>query len=244
MVEVVVDDRTDTWTTPGRGLNAVFDYRFRPETTDWNTVSSILTADEYGLAGMHLTGWAIDVGAHIGGMTIGLALNNPDLRVIAIEPVPGNVELLRRNVERNGLNDRVVVIDGAAGTDGECVIAWNWDDGAGSSLTGHRFIGGSSLAQGNPDIPHSETTVRSWSLAGLLKEYDIDDLALLKIDAEGAEAVFLKTPALAKVARIVGEWHPPYIKDRAHLLKLLSKTHAVTFSGAEGGPSGFDAVRR
>lgn len=243
MVEAVVVDLQDTWTTPGRGVSAIFDYRYRPETTDWNTVSSILTADEYGIAGMTLSGWAIDVGAHIGGMTIGLALNNPDLRVIAIEPVPGNVELLRRNVANNGLTDRVIVLDGAAGIEGECQIAWNWNDGDGSSLTGHRFIGGSSLAMDNPGVPHDEVTVRSHSLAGLIKEYGIQDVAFLKIDCEGCEATFLRSTAVKHVARIVGEWHPPYA-TQASILKMLGKTHDVTFGEPEGGPAGFSAVRR
>lgn len=51
--------------------------------------------------------WIVDVGANIGTPAIPAA-RVTGRRVLAIEPVPGNVELLRENVSQNGLADRVL----------------------------------------------------------------------------------------------------------------------------------------
>lgn len=51
----------------------------------------------------------IDVGANIGIMCCSLATQRPDLKIIAIEPVPPNVECLRRNVQANGLTNVEVI---------------------------------------------------------------------------------------------------------------------------------------
>src|SRR5256885_2059950 len=89
-------ERTATWTTPrGNGLSITY----REGTSDWNTISSCLTHDEYGLRDLHVSGLALDIGAHVGAVTLALLADNADLRVIALEPVPDNVDLLKRNVE-------------------------------------------------------------------------------------------------------------------------------------------------
>ena len=242
-IEAVVNE-TERWTTPG-GHEAIFTYRYRPETTDWNSISSILTHDEYGIRALALTGWAVDVGAHVGSMAIALALDHPDLRVIAIEPVPDNVRLIALNVEQNGLSDRVVVLAGGAGAPKAKTqrVAWNWNDGPDGMNTGHRFIGGSHLALDNPDITHEEVSVPSWSVSRLLAHVGADRFALLKIDCEGCEAAFLTDPAIARIDRIVGEYHPPYI-DPARLHALLDATHEVTIADPAAHLGAFMAVRR
>src|SRR5947208_16888203 len=92
--------QVDTWLTPhGRGTSRVT----RPGTSDWNTVSACNGSnDEYHLP-EGLQGWALDVGAHIGALTVPLLVDNPGLRAVAIEALPENVELLRMNLERNGV---------------------------------------------------------------------------------------------------------------------------------------------
>ena len=234
---------TETWTTPG-GHAASFTYRFRPETTDWNSISSILTHDEYEVRNLDLSGWAIDVGAHVGSMAIALALDHPDLRVIAIEPLPDNIRLIERNVEQNGLTGRVLVLAGGAGGPKSKTerIAWNWDDGGGMN-SGHRFIGGSHLALDNPDIAHEEISVPSWSVGKLLAHVGAERFAFVKIDCEGCEAAFLTDPAIGRVDLIIGEYHPPYI-DPAKLHKLLDPTHEVTIADPNAHLGAFRAVVR
>jgi FkbM family methyltransferase len=56
-------------------------------------------------------GYLLDVGANIGLVTIPLALaNDCETPVIAVEAVPDNIDALLRNVDANGLNDRIKVL--------------------------------------------------------------------------------------------------------------------------------------
>ena len=219
-----------------RGNPATMHYR--TDSSDWNTLYSALTEDEYGLRSRHLTGRALDIGAHIGGVAIGLAIDNPDLIVVAVEPVPDNARLLRLNVAANGLTDRVTVIEGAAGHG--AVTVWYGYRGS-ETAEHHAFIGNSSLAYDHGGAnEHESVTYDGWALADLADS----DVALLKIDNEGGEFDFLTDPAIARCAVIVGEWHNVRGHVQGDIATLLGATHDVTFSGPVGGPGGFLAVRR
>ena len=102
------------------------------------------------------------------------------------------------------------------------------------------------------------------SLSDLLETYGIDDVRFLKIDAEGAEWAFLDTPAVERIAEMIGEYHGDYagqaadavrtspttgptgpIGDgQAEMRRLLERTHAVTFDTPFPTTGLFRAVRR
>ena len=149
---------TAEWRTP-HGNPAWLTYR--RDTTDWNTISACLanpyqpeTGDEYHIpAG--LSGWALDLGAHVGAVTIGLLLDNPDLTVLAIEAVPENVELINENLALNGLTDRATVWHAAGWSkSGEMTVEYDYKGS--ETAEQHRFIG-SRLAvdvRRTPDLCH------------------------------------------------------------------------------------------
>jgi hypothetical protein len=60
-------------------------------------------------------GTLIDVGANLGYFPLLWAAARPDNKCVAFEASPRNIDLLRRNVARNGLGDRIAVIPHAAG---------------------------------------------------------------------------------------------------------------------------------
>ncbi len=198
----------------------------RDETSDFNTVNSCAGGnDEYRLP-RGLTGWAVDVGAHIGAVTVPLLLDNPDLRVIAIEAIPENVALLHSNLERNGVADRCTVLWGAATkAAGESVRI-----GSGSD-SHHRYIGGM----------HSEiepvTMAPGWSLVEVLADLDGKPVRWMKIDCEGCEYSFLDSPFIGEVQEITGEVH----FGAQRLRDLLEPTHVVT-AEQDFGP--FTAILR
>lgn len=67
----------------------------------------------------------VEVGANIGMSTIPLA-KKTGLRVLAVEPIPANYELLRRNVEQNGLADRIMLANVAiSDRPGAVTMAWH-----------------------------------------------------------------------------------------------------------------------
>jgi FkbM family methyltransferase len=172
----------------------------REGTNDENICRSILVEDEYRIRPLRLAGTALDIGAHIGAASVLLAVLNPELRIIAVEPIPPNLDLLRENIDRNRIADRVEVLDGAAGR-GKVRVAWNWRGDP--SAVHHRFIGNQHFSSGTP---HDTVTVRGYTLRQLVWLAG-GAVSFLKIDAEGAERTWLRGPALRRVGIIAGEWH-------------------------------------
>lgn len=203
-------------TTPG-GHPAHFLCRI--DTSDETIVRSVVGDDEYGLAGLQLDGYALDVGAHIGGVAISLALDHPELTVIAVEALPANLAVLLPNINLNGLYGRVIPLAGAAARErvGAIRVAYGFD-----GL--HRYIG--NLQQ---DGATETRWVRAASLTEILDNRGIQEAALLKIDCEGCEWDFLTDPAVSRVRLIVGEVHPGASDDPFVAISgLLASTHEVT----------------
>ena len=231
-----------TFTTPRKHPALM---RYRLETSDWNTLWSAMNEDEYKLANLPtLVGTAVDIGAHLGSVGIGLALDNPDLRVVCVEPVPENAELLQLNVDTNGLSDRVKVLQVAAASPEHETTLVRWRYRGSELLDHHAFIGNASLVEGTgvADAEHEEEQIACVSISGLIREYG--PLRLLKIDCEGCEWSALQDPAVAEVPLILGEWHPTAGKTVADLIALLDETHILSFEGPQAGPQEFTAVRR
>lgn len=233
-----------TWRTPA-GHEAQMEYR--EGTSDWNTISACLrnpmadTGDEYHLPS-GLSGWALDVGAHIGAVTVGLLLDNPDLRVVAIEAVEPNVELLRANLERNGLTSRAVVLHGAA-WDGVGTTQVEYGYTGSETARVHTFIGSVSPWIDAADRLYAEVPIVS--LADALA-YTDGGFVWVKTDCEGCEHRFFRGPGLAELGPIIGEWHMRDGTPQA-FAEQLSATHTVTWSAGDGqgGPfEAFAAARR
>ena len=195
--------------------------------------------DEYHLPS-GLSGWALDVGAHIGSVTVALLLDNPELRVVAIEAVPDNVELLRANLELNGVADRCVILAGAAWKGrGSIDVEYGY---TGSELAEtHAYIGSVTPWLDAPGTKRT-ATVPIVTLAAALTRTDGQGFVWVKTDCEGAEHVFFKGAALRKVGTIEGEWHERDGSPESFAAQL-SATHDVTWEqGIGGGP--FTAIRR
>lgn len=202
----------------------------RPDTTDAMTAEACLPADEYGLRGRAFSGVALDVGAHIGAVTLALLADHPDLTVVAVEPLPENLALLRQNLALNGFADRAVVLEGAVGAER---IFYGRSDSPFAHQ--HRYIG-------NADWQDEAQSVEAqvYSLADLRS---FGAVALCKIDCEGGEWGFLDSPAVGDVAEFVGEFHTRGANGAQRLHELLDATHEVRVDLSQhSGP--FRAVRR
>ena len=232
---------TREWQTPAGNVARI---TYRRDTSDWNTVSACLRnpyggGDEYHLPS-GLSGWGLDVGAHIGSVTIGLLLDNPDMRVVAIEAVPPNVELIRQNLEQNGLTGRCVLLAGAAWK-GRGSIDVEYGYTGSEFVESHRFIGSITPwidAPGGKD----HASVPRYGLKDALAYTKGEGFVWAKSDCEGCEFPFFRGPLLAKVGTIEGEWHE---RDGTpeQFAEQLGKTHEVTYAqGIGSGP--FRAVRR
>jgi FkbM family methyltransferase len=210
---------------------------YRKDTNDWNTLHATLDQDEYKLP-RDLAGTALDVGGYLGSVGIALALDNPAIAVTIVEPVPGNAELIRQNIELNEVGERVTLIEGAVSGDREPVTVWFGYRGN-ESAEHHAFVGNSTLAYDSGGaLPHDEVVHVPHTLE------DFGYVTFLKIDCEGGEWAFLDSPAAGHIETIVGEAHSVRGHRGDDIASLLAATHDVTIVGDPAGTCEFRAVRR
>jgi FkbM family methyltransferase len=119
----------------------------------------------------------VDVGAHVGVVSMYLAKRYPFLQVYAVEPEPRNYECLIRNLELNGLTN-VTAINKAVSGDGgkKRLYADPWDSTwatiKAETAFARRFL--------------RMSEVESMTLDDLFEEYGIEHCRLLKMTAPGA----------------------------------------------------------
>ena len=233
-------------------LNEEQGFAVREGTTDAMAVMA-LANDEYRIRSRSLSGWAIDVGAHIGTVAITMARQNPGLRVLAVEAVPENSDLLEQNIKRMAPGQVTSIRAWAAGPNdltGTCHYGYKGhrDTESDGYISAHRFIGNTWTDLAGPEFSVEMPAV---SIDGLMERYAIDEVELIKIDCEGCEWAFLDTPAISKVKSIVGEYHGGYPGKPGHqpnpiakLDHLLGRTHRLEiFDSAETVVGLFEATR-
>jgi FkbM family methyltransferase len=148
---------------------------------------------------------AIDVGAHIGGVSIILATLNPKIRIIAIEPASSNYESLCGNLTANGITNVTPVRQAVMGERGEMTLTWAPHATAGSTV-GLSDASRRAREQGG----WSSETVSCITLDDVFTEHGIDRCSWLKLDCETAEwGILAKSNALGRVDRMAVELHLP-----------------------------------
>ena len=147
----------------------------------------------------------VDIGAHVGLFGVSFLEQFPGAVIVAFEPDPGNAAVLRRCIERNGLEDHWTVLPVCAGT----------ADGTTRFLAG-RFA--ESHVGDDPDALELP----------VLDVYPyLADADVIKMDAEGAEWGILSDPRFARLQAdvLALEYHPrgcPGTDPRSTLLALLA----------------------
>ncbi len=143
----------------------------------------------------------IDVGAHIGLFAIYAATGARGVRVYAYEPVPDNLQLLRRNIDRNHLAERVTwEALGLAGTRGYRRLYLFQHD------VRHSMYPSLPLHA----APRGSIAVECITLQDVFERHGLQRCDLLKIDCEGAEyeCVYSTPPeVLSRIGAIRLEYH-------------------------------------
>lgn len=135
----------------------------------------------------------IDIGAQIGLFSLFAASRSA--RVYSFEPFPENFSMLKENIARNHLEDRVLPFRLAV-----------WSTLGQVELYRSDLSGSHSVMVRSSASVHAETT----TLERIMNDHRIGRCGLLKIDAEGSEYPILYTTprdVLARVDRISLEWH-------------------------------------
>jgi FkbM family methyltransferase len=187
----------------------------------------------------------VDLGGHVGLFGLFMRGLFPDANVVSFEPDPNNVDVLRRNIDANGLAERWRVLESCAATsDGQVEFESNYhlsriapaSDPALGEIHGH--IGAAfGFLEGTALLQPAHRQVASRDVFPFLEEAD-----LLKIDIEGSEWEILADPRFAELdaAAIVLEYHPSY-RSGPHAEAAVQR--ALERAGYEtGGPiKGTDA---
>lgn len=217
-------------------------YHVRVGTNDGALVSAVVASDEYLLSGLpDLTGWAMDIGAHIGSVAIALALDHPDLQVIAVEAVPENAEMIALNAAENGVADRVHVVSAAAGDCSQetAPVEYRWSSMGSieeSYVDQNRYVGN---VWREPNGGAEVVQVPVVTIASLRERFGVEDFRYVKSDCEGCEWRFFAEGA-QHIEEICGEWHDRRVAD----IVALFPGHDVTILEDKGGIGMFRAVRR
>ena len=131
----------------------------------------------------------LDVGANIGLHSVAWAVNNPTAKIFAFEPVPSNCEVLLRNADRAGVEDRIVLSKAALSDADGVATLYECVDSAYSTL------------HDRAAMPVSESyEVATMTVDAFAASRGVERVDFLKIDTEGLERAVL-AGAEATIAR-------------------------------------------
>ena len=146
-------------------------------------------------------GTVVDVGANIGDSPVYFAANG--MNVIAVEPYPSNAELALINAGKNGLADKIKVLNSAVG-------------GVVASVK----VDSEVFPDKSSDLKQKESGVEIpvLTLDAILKNYRLEEI-FLKMDCEGCEYDSLlgsSDATILKFSKIAMEYHhgPERIVDK------------------------------
>jgi len=188
------------------------EYIYTPDSNDasvYGCIREIVLNNEYrlDLFKNRVGKYFIDIGANCGIASIILAKQNPNSTILAYEPNPQCFQLLKSNVEINKLKNIKIFNMGVSDNITKNLLL---------TITPGFSGGGTTYAKqgefkqaynvSGPDVLAVECT----SLDNIVKDSNISEIELLKIDCEGAEYSIIYNSEYFKqkiVKNIVGEFH-------------------------------------
>jgi FkbM family methyltransferase len=190
-------------------------YEVRPNTTDLAVINEAVCLDPYLKRGhLHLSpdSTVVDVGANIGDFTIQAAKLCPAGHVYAVEPISGNCECIRRQLQLNQVTNVTILHLALGDCDGEVAI--------------HNAGSHSSVYWGED----ASERVRQVNLESFMHDHNIETIDLLKLDCEGAEWNILpgavaQFPKIRQICmeyhngKLNAEWLEPWLVEQGYTVR-------------------------
>ena len=174
----------------------------------------------------------LEVGANIGYYTVQGAMAAPDAAHTAVEAQPDSAEIIRQNVELNGLSNVKVVHAAAVGEKTSDTVELALPDA-------ERYVAptGAFLAAGTEGVGLVRAARRLITVPAVGFAELVDGVTLLKLDIEGMEHAALEV-ALPLLLRQRATLFVEVLRDtprlRAHLVEMLGhdyEMHVLTPTG-------------
>lgn len=156
-----------------RSPHAAHPLAFRRGTSDLSVFRQVFLGLEYACVPNDRAARIIDCGANVGYASAYLLSRYPDAELVAVEPDPGNFEILVRNLAPYG--PRARAIHGAV-----------WSHATRLSMAAPDYRDGEAWAR---QVREGGDEVAAYGVADLLRIAGWERADLLKMDIEGAEAV-------------------------------------------------------
>ncbi|MCS6776381.1 MAG: FkbM family methyltransferase [Chloroherpetonaceae bacterium] len=175
----------------------------------------------------------VDLGANIGLAALYLATRYQSSLLIAVEPVPANADLARRNLERNNICAQVLLA--AAGP----------KDGT-AHLQQTASSTNSTIAFTAAPVTEATHTVAVLGMSSVLRALPPDTpIDLIKMDIEGSEEALLRgdTSWLQRVRALIVEFHP-HLTDPSPLIPVIEASGLERVSHHTAAPEIVLFVRR
>ncbi len=150
----------------------------------------------------------VDVGAHIGAFAKLWHKRNPRARIVCVEACPENLAALQANV-----GEFATVIQAACTYEPGQLALLNavrphCESTGGSTVLPADKLDEKSLHQPGYQYWHDRRPLPKLTLEELMDQLGVDHIDLLKLDCEGSEfSILEKTPSLARIHFILGEYH-------------------------------------
>jgi FkbM family methyltransferase len=136
----------------------------------------------------------VDVGANAGFYSLSLAILNPEVKTISIEPNAEVAVILAKNIEINNLDKRITIVNSAVGS--------NVEESRTLFIPKITGTGGGSLNNLHPEEGKPFTReIKVDTLDNLIS--NVEPIDLMKIDVEGFEFEVIKGSE-----NLIEKWHP------------------------------------
>ena len=190
--------------------------RIRVDSTDMIAFTHVWLLREYERDGFEIKNKdvVLDIGAHIGLFALYSSQFCKNGKIYCFEPIKENFEMLKENIELNGINNIIAINAAVSDSNGTVTIYLN-DDAAGHSM---HVVGTKSVQ------------AESISLQKIIDDNNITQCDFLKLDCEGEEYDIIGSlPAnyFDKIKKMCIQYHfadtkPEMLESLIKLLRSLS----------------------